>query len=153
LADFDWRVSMAEVAADGPFSLFPGVDRVLTVLQEELLLSFEGGAVVTLGAGALPYAFPGDAPCQGAVRGGMVTDLNVMVRRGRFRCAVRRVSPGALRVAGAPWLFVALQPGEVHQAGASWRLEQGDALLGPGNDGADAVTTCPGVEIAVSQGR
>jgi len=29
LADFDWRVSMATVASDGPFSVFPGIDRTL----------------------------------------------------------------------------------------------------------------------------
>ena len=27
LDSFDWRLSMARVAADGPFSLFPGVER------------------------------------------------------------------------------------------------------------------------------
>ncbi|MBM7325185.1 HutD family protein, partial [Agrobacterium sp. S2] len=27
MADFDWRISMANVAQDGPFSIFPGVDR------------------------------------------------------------------------------------------------------------------------------
>lgn len=152
MADFDWRVSMADVAADGLFSLFPGVDRVLTVLQGELLLSFEGGASVTLDAAALPYPFAGDVPCHGAVRGGVVTDLNVMVRRGRFRCAVRRVPPGPVRVVGAPWLFVALEAGEVACAGESWRLEKFDALLGHGSDGADAASTCAGLEIVLSEG-
>jgi uncharacterized protein len=33
LDDFDWRISMATVSADGPFSLFPGVDRTLSVLE------------------------------------------------------------------------------------------------------------------------
>ena len=30
---FDWRVSMAVVAADGPFSEFPGIDRTLSILD------------------------------------------------------------------------------------------------------------------------
>jgi environmental stress-induced protein Ves len=29
LDDFDWRVSIARVDGDGPFSIFPGVDRPL----------------------------------------------------------------------------------------------------------------------------
>ena len=33
LDDFDWRVSMARVAADGPFSLFPGIDRSLAIVE------------------------------------------------------------------------------------------------------------------------
>ena len=31
LSDFGWRVSMATVASDGPFSVFPGIDRTLAV--------------------------------------------------------------------------------------------------------------------------
>jgi environmental stress-induced protein Ves len=31
LEDFDWRLSMARVDADGPFSSFPEIDRVLMV--------------------------------------------------------------------------------------------------------------------------
>src|SRR3546814_10305481 len=31
LDEFDWRISMAVVGADGPFSGFPGVDRTLAV--------------------------------------------------------------------------------------------------------------------------
>ncbi|WP_344566156.1 HutD/Ves family protein [Streptomyces axinellae] len=33
LADFDWRVSVADVGGDGPFSPFPGVDRVITLID------------------------------------------------------------------------------------------------------------------------
>src|SRR5690606_386633 len=41
--DFDWRISTAIVAQSGPFSGFPGVDRVLTVI--------EGGAMELTVAG------------------------------------------------------------------------------------------------------
>ena len=33
LEAFDWRVSMARVESDGPFSAFPGIDRTLAVLE------------------------------------------------------------------------------------------------------------------------
>ena len=33
-SDFDWRVSIAEVATGGPFSRFPGIDRVLIRIGE-----------------------------------------------------------------------------------------------------------------------
>src|SRR5258707_14720415 len=32
MAAFAWRVSIAEIAQDGPFSSFPGVDRTLVLL-------------------------------------------------------------------------------------------------------------------------
>lgn len=37
--DFHWRASIASIAANGEFSLFPGVERVITLL--------EGGEVTT----------------------------------------------------------------------------------------------------------
>ena len=43
LSDFGWRVSMASVASDGPFSVFPGIDRTLAVLSGDgMALSIEG---------------------------------------------------------------------------------------------------------------
>lgn len=83
--DFQWRVSMAEVRADGPFSAFPGVDRILAVLEGRLALDIEGHATIELSAASPPAAFPGDAPTVGRVLAGPVTDLNVMSRRGAVR--------------------------------------------------------------------
>jgi len=123
---FDWRVSMAEVAAAGPFSRFEGVDRILTVLAGELELSFPGAPAVTLAAGSEPFAFPGDRDCAGAPRGGAVTDFNVMVRRGSVRAEVRRMRAGApLTVPGEALLVLALEAGSLGGA----RLEPFDALL------------------------
>src|SRR5665647_2813187 len=31
--DFDWRISIADVSQSGPFSAFPGVDRVITLVE------------------------------------------------------------------------------------------------------------------------
>jgi environmental stress-induced protein Ves len=79
--DFDWRVSIAQVETDGPFSVFPGVDRMLTVLRGALSLSIDGRPGVTLTSEAGPYAFSGDAPCEARVVTPVV-DLNIMTRRG-----------------------------------------------------------------------
>lgn len=32
-ADFDWRISMADVTTTGPFSLFPNKQRIISVLD------------------------------------------------------------------------------------------------------------------------
>ena len=93
---FDWRVSMAEVASDGPFSLFPGIDRTLTVLAGEgMELRIEGREPVMLGQGSDPVAFPGDVPTSAVLKKGPIRDLNVMTRRGRFRHHVRCVRTSA----------------------------------------------------------
>ncbi len=83
LEAFDWRVSMATVSAGGPFSMFPGVDRILSVLEGELVLDLEGGATARLDPGSDPFAFPGDVPVSAQTPRRPVTDLNVMTRRGR----------------------------------------------------------------------
>ena len=90
LSDFDWRVSMARVDDDGPFSIFPQTDRTLTVLRGDgLRLSVDGATPVELTPSSDPLAFAGDVAAAATLIGGTVTDLNVMTRRGRFRHSMR----------------------------------------------------------------
>jgi uncharacterized protein len=92
LDDFDWRISMAQVAADGAFSLFPGVDRTLLVLDGGgIVLTTAGHGVVRLDRDTAPYAFPGDRDTHATLIDGPIVDLNIMSRRGRVRQTVRRV--------------------------------------------------------------
>jgi environmental stress-induced protein Ves len=85
LEDFGWRVSMATVASDGPFSAFGGVDRTLTVLEGEgIALDVEGRGTTTLTPTSAPFSFPGDAATSGRLVDGPITDLNVMARRGQY---------------------------------------------------------------------
>lgn len=92
LNDFDWRVSMARIDADGPFSIFPKTDRTLTVLRGDgLHLSIGGSASAELTCDSEPLAFPGDVAADATLLGGAVTDLNVMTHRERLKHSVRRV--------------------------------------------------------------
>jgi environmental stress-induced protein Ves len=92
LDQFDWRISMAKVASAGPFSLFPGVDRTLTVLEGKGLdLALKGRGDVRLDCGSMPFAFPADLPVEANLVEGPIEDLNVMTRRGRFTHRVVRL--------------------------------------------------------------
>lgn len=92
LDDFDWRVSMAGVASDGAFSIFPSVDRVLAVIEGEGIDLRVADATHRLTTASEPYAFPGDRPTFARLVAGPIRDLNVMTRRGRFAAkATRRV--------------------------------------------------------------
>lgn len=94
LEAMDWRISMAIVASNGPFSSFPGVDRTLTILDGDgmqLDLGTER-ARFRLSRDSTPFHFPADVPADAQLTGGTVTDLNVMTRRGRCRHAVRRIA-------------------------------------------------------------
>ncbi|EJK84106.1 HutD family protein [Rhizobium sp. AP16] len=92
LADFDWRVSMATVATDGPFSVFSGIDRTLSILEGAgMMLFIEGREPVLLTEGSDPLPFAADAPTSATLVDGEITDLNVMTRRGRLTHSVRRI--------------------------------------------------------------
>ncbi len=90
LEDFDWRISCARVDSSGPFSRFPGIDRIIVILAGELSLVVEGREAVVLTAQSAPWAFPGDAVTSGGPLAGTVHDLNVMTRRGRCSARVQR---------------------------------------------------------------
>ena len=87
--DFDWRISTAIVAQSGPFSGFPGVDRVLTVIEGGAMELTVAGRPQHLDAGSDPFAFPGDAPASAVLTGPALLDFNVMARR-PLRATVRR---------------------------------------------------------------
>jgi uncharacterized protein len=92
LADFDWRVSMATVASDGPFSVFPGIDRTLSILEGEgMTLFIEGQEPVRLTQESDPLPFAADARTSATLIDGTITDLNVMTRRGRFLHSVAAI--------------------------------------------------------------
>lgn len=88
---FDWRVSLAEVAADGPFSSFPGVDRVLTLAEGAGMDLDVGGRHRRVAERFVPQTFPGDRPTHCALLAGPVVNLNVMYRRGRAAARVEVV--------------------------------------------------------------
>ena len=127
MGDFAWRISIADVAQDGPFSAFPGIDRTLTVLDGRgLTLDFGGGAI-RLQPGA-PLSFPGEAPVTARLTDGPITDLNVMTRRGFVGHSLRLVAAGT-RAAHGTAALVAL--GTARMQGLT--LDCGDTLLAEGD--------------------
>lgn len=93
-AAFDWRVSIASIERDGPFSGWHGVDRTFAVIDGIVVLSSPVGTR-TLGPDDEPWTFDGGAAVDCRLPNGAARALNLMVRRGR---AVGRV----YRVHGAP---------------------------------------------------
>jgi hypothetical protein len=82
--DFDWRISIADVTAAGDFSTFPGVDRILTVIEGELMVVTVDGEEHAMEQ-YRPFRFSGDSETSCALPAGDTKDLNVMTRRGTFK--------------------------------------------------------------------
>lgn len=94
---FDWRISMARVASDGPFSHFPGIDRTLAIVEGNgLVLTIGDHPPMTLERRSPPISFPGDAPTSARLVAGAITDLNVMTRRGRYRHKIEHMTGASL---------------------------------------------------------
>ena len=109
--DFDWRISVATIAADGPFSAFAGIDRVITLLAGDGVLLQGAGWSHALDEALAPFAFAGDEPVQATLLGGASEDFNVMTRRGRCQAqvlVVRTAQPIAMD-AGTAGLLLAAQ--------------------------------------------
>ena len=79
---FGWRVSVATIAAPGPFSAFAGVDRQIMLLGGDGVQLTSSGWQHTLAERWQPFAFSGDEAVDCTMLGGISTDFNLMLRRG-----------------------------------------------------------------------
>lgn len=79
---FVWRVSIADVVEPGPFSAFPGYDRLIAVVEGDgMRLSVDGAAPVERRRLDPAFAFPGEAPVWCEPTAGPIRDVNLMLDR------------------------------------------------------------------------
>lgn len=84
--DFLWRVSVAEVDSDAPFSRFPGIDRQIVLLDGGgFTMTLDDDRVHALSTPLLPFAFPGEAAVAVTLIDGATRDFNLMLRRTQVR--------------------------------------------------------------------
>ncbi|MFE4194807.1 HutD family protein [Paenarthrobacter sp. NPDC056912] len=81
---WDWRVSIADVSKAGEFSTFPGMERVITIIDGELLLLTVDGSEHPLEK-YRPFRFSGEAASSATLPTGDIRDLNVIARAGAFK--------------------------------------------------------------------
>ncbi len=129
--EFDWRISIAEVATDGPFSCFAGIDRTLCLLDGAgIVLHFAGGPKSLIDGAANPVVFPGEADVTGRLRDGKILDLNVMTRRGVATHRVLRIAiEGRMAIAGETTTVVVCRDGRLQVSGTELVLTAKDCLL------------------------
>jgi environmental stress-induced protein Ves len=129
-ADYDWRLSVADVSSSGAFSKLPGVDRVITLTDGPgLLLTIDGQQHTLEPFRPLPFA--GEAATECVVTE-PTRDFNVMTRRGVCTATVDVVSGSeTLAAPGDSVTYVISLKGsaEVELANGAVNLGQFDAVL------------------------
>lgn len=81
---FLWRVSIAEIEANGPFSLFPGIERDLLLLAGTgIELDIDDAPAMRLDQRFQRIHFSGEAVVHCRLLAGPTRDFNVMTARGR----------------------------------------------------------------------
>ena len=132
LDNFDWRISVAAITADGAFSLFPGVDRSLVLVEGDgVRLTLDGARAVLLDAANPMLWFPGEAQVDARVDGATL-DFNVMTRRSRCRHQLETITaPCRLARRSATTLLFVAGDGPVLARGGqqAFTLQRHDALL------------------------
>lgn len=155
---FDWQVSRPEIAADGPFSRFPGRDRqfmlvsgkglTLRIRSENEGVSFDH----PIDAPLEPFALRGEWEVECVLREGPVQVFNVMTRRGRAGARLEIVAAAAARPiakAAGETLLVYVARGPV-AAWGRWgkaTLAADDSILVDDN-GATEIAIAPAVECS-----
>ncbi|WP_148589860.1 HutD family protein [Streptomyces sp. WAC01526] len=160
---FAWRVSLADVTRDGPYSPLPGVRRILTVVDGAGLELTVDGTTRLLPDRCRPFAFPGGADTGSRLLDGPVVNLNVMLREGRADAVVEmvrghRVVEPVRRPAGGgadgpeAVLVVAVEgPARLRTAdGPAVRLARFDAALLAGPDAAPAEVWTDGTAAVIA---
>lgn len=115
---FGWRVSIACIAAPGPFSVFAGIDRSIMLLEGDgvRLFTSDGRIDHRLDRPHAPFSFSGDEAIDCTLLGGASHDFNVMTRRGQWRAEVQVLAQAATLAAAPHGVLLALRGG--------WRLNE-----------------------------
>ncbi len=142
-----WLVGFAWLDADAPFSLLPGMDRTITLVEGAGFSLDIAGATLVVDRALAPTAFDGGQPTQCRIAGPCRV-MNVMTDRARFRHRVRVVTgaeqtlePGTAVAALAVLLAGA---GRVVAQGMGIALARLDAVR---LDGAVTIVGGPGMTV------
>lgn len=106
---YTWRLSMAEVAQNGPFSPFPGLARILTVIKGAgIALQTPHETLTALPR--QPVAFSGETPVNGRLLSGPIHDLNLIYNPQLWQAEVALQTGGTVAPGPGPVAIFALGP-------------------------------------------
>ena len=133
--DFDWRVSIAEIQSDGPFSTFAQCDRHIALLDGNgMRLEFDSAQSALLEQRLQFVRFAGEWKTYGTLIDGPVRDFNLIARRDRVRADVlHRPLVGTMVFLPQPrttwFVYLAAGRATLRHAGSVTPVEARESLL------------------------
>jgi uncharacterized protein len=125
--DFGWRFATARIDADVPFSVYPEVARIFTLIEGPgLELAFGTGRKLKVDRLFVPHPFACDVPTMCTLSSGPCMALNLFTRRGMWEAQAEILSSKAEITHSGPVLLFALM-GRVEAEGEM--LDKGDAAV------------------------
>jgi uncharacterized protein len=150
---FDWRISIADIESNGPFSIFAGYDRFIALLDGiGMELRFDDAEPVRLERRLQFVKFAGEQRTEGVLLSGKVRDFNVIYKRDAVRAEVlhRPLVGPMVFFRDATWfVYLASGAAEAKCGAESVALEAAESLSLPAETDAQRVVVSGGGEVVV----
>ena len=153
--DFRWRISIAEIESDGPFSSFPGIERDLLLLEGNgIELDIDDAPPRRLVQRFERVQFAGEAKVDCRLVAGPTRDFNVMARRDAVRAdVIARPLVGSMVIfpeRGVEWFVHVFAGSATARSDAdTLALETGASLLADFREGGDRIVLEGGGELVL----
>jgi len=122
-----WRLAIAPVIVDGPFSLLPGVDRELIVIEGNgMVLETDGKTLECLPGEVVQFS--GDASTYARLSDGPIVDLGLMMVRGSVVASMSVVTDAG-EVIGSRVVIALSEKVEIEVEGSLQQLKRLDAVI------------------------
>ena len=94
-SSFLFRLSLANVNQDGPFSIFQGIDRVLLLIEGKGMELCSSENIIRVNNKLVPYSFNGEEDIKCRLIQGPCIDFNIMTDRKYAKSAISVIHPEA----------------------------------------------------------
>lgn len=134
LRNFDWRISIASVVEDGPFSDFSGYERTLILVKGNGISLQHGDGKTDKLSNLLDVAtFDGGLKTSGTLHSGPINDFNIIVDKEKYQVVVKTFverQEVSLRSANLSFIYCLASEAKVSGSGGSeiWNLCQGSLM-------------------------
>jgi environmental stress-induced protein Ves len=95
--DFDWRISLADIDNDCPFSVMPGIDRGIVLMEGSHMVLANSDEDIRVDE-LVAFNYPGEVAFDCKLGAGPAKDLNIMSRRENFTSHTTVLGPRNHRI-------------------------------------------------------